>query len=328
MSRSTTPRKLIQASEKKYKTLIENASQSIAVVIDRKIRYANPKSEEVIGYPLSELIGMDFLELVHPDDLERIKKRYKKRISGEELSRFVQYRMISKKGKVKWFETNGVLIPWGKETGVMYFTNDITERKKAEKELENNIFMMNMILSSLDEGIDIVSTNYVIEFQNKYLKDRFGNATGKKCYKTYLNLEKPCVECPMREALSQNKIAISVKNGEDGRVFEVIAIPFKHFQGKGSALEVVRDITSRNNAQQQLKTQYEDLEKLVHEQIKALQTKHKKLTNANKEFSETNKEIETILFSLKEAEKRINKIIKNCSYINQQRKNHKNNIKK
>jgi PAS domain-containing protein len=146
--------------------------------------------------------------------------------------------MISNKGKVKWFETNGVRIPWGKETGVMYFTNDITERKKAEKELEDNMFMMNMILSSLDEGIDIVSTNYVIEFQNKYLKDRFGSTVGKKCYKTYLNLNKPCVDCPMREALLKDKIAITEKVGEDGRVFEVIAIPFKHFQGKGNVLEV------------------------------------------------------------------------------------------
>jgi len=310
MDRSTTPQKAIQESEKKYKTLIENASQSISVVINGKIIYANPKSEEIIGYPLNELIGLPFLELVHPDDLERIKERYKKRIRGEKLSRFVQYRMISKKGKVKWFETNGVLIPWGKESGVMYFTNDITERKKAEKELEDKVFMLNLILSSLDEGIDIVSTNYVIEFQNKYLKDRFGNAVGKKCYETYLNLDKPCVDCPMREALSQNRIAVSEKVVEDGRVFEIIAIPFKHFQGKGNALEVVRNITSRNKAQQELKT-LEDLEKLVHDQIIELQTKQKKLTRTNKELSMTRKDIETILLTLEEVEKRINKIIEN-----------------
>ena len=310
MDRSTTPQKAIQESEKKYKTLIENASQSISVVIDGKIMYANPKSEEIIGYPLNELIGLPFLDLVHPDDLERIKERYKKRTKGEKLSRFVQYRMISKKGKVKWFETNGVLIPWGKESGVMYFTNDITERKKAEKELEDKVFMLNLILSSLDAGIDIVSTNYVIEFQNKYLKDRFGNAVGKKCYETYLNLDEPCVDCPMREALSQNRIAVSEKVVEDGRVFEIIAIPFKHFQGKGNALEVVRDITIRNKAQQELKT-LEDLEKLVHEQIIELQTKQKKLTKTNKELSITKKDIETILLTLIEVEKRINKIIQN-----------------
>ena len=63
--------------------------------------------------------------------------------------------------------------------------------------------------------------------------------------------------------------------------------------------------------QQQLKTQYEDLEKIIHKQIEALQTKHKKLTKTNKELSETNKAIETILFTLKEAERRINKIVEN-----------------
>ncbi|MCW3998261.1 MAG: PAS domain S-box protein [Candidatus Bathyarchaeota archaeon] len=305
--------KAIQASEKKYRTLIENASQSIAVVMDEKIMYANSKSEEVIGYPLNELIDLPFLELVHPDDLERIKKRYKKRIKGEKLSRFVQYRMISKKGKVKWFESNGVLIPWGKKTGVMYFTTDITERKKAEKELEESMLTMNLILSSLNEGIDIVSTNYVIEFQNKYLRDRFGSAVGKKCYETYLNLDEPCVDCSMRDALEQNKIAVTEKIIEDGRIFEVIAIPFKQFQGKGNVLEVVRDITVRNKAQQKLKKQHKDLEKLVHERATELQTKQKSLTKTNKELSETKKDIEAILSTLKEVEKRISAIIENSS---------------
>jgi PAS domain S-box-containing protein len=309
--------KAIQAEEKKYRTLIENASQSIAVVMDEKIMYANSKSEEVIGYPLKDLIGLPFLELVHPDDLERIKKRYKKRIKGEELSRFVQFRMISKKGKVKWFETNGVLIPWGKKTGVMYFTTDITERKKAEKELEESMLMLNLILSSLDEGLDIVSTNYVIEFQNKYLKDRFGDAVGKKCYKSYMNLDEPCVDCSMRNALEQNKIVVTEKVVDDGRVFEVIAIPFKHFQGKGNVLEVVRDITVRNKTQQQLKKHHEDLEKLVHERTTELQTKQKKLTKTNEELSETKKDIETILSTLKEVEERISTIIENSSKENQ-----------
>jgi PAS domain S-box-containing protein len=250
---SKKTQKAIQESEKKYRTLIENASQSIAVVLEEKIMYANSKSEEVIGYPLNELIGISFLELIHPNDLERIKKRYKKRVKGAQLSRFVQYRMISKKGKVKWFESNGVLIPWGKKTGVMYFTTDITERKKAEEEIEESLFRLNLILSSLDEGVDIVSTNYIIEFQNKYLKDRFGNAIGKKCYKTYLGLDEPCVDCSMREALKQNEIAITEKTTANGRIFEIIAIPFKASQGKGNVLEVVRDITERKEIKKKSK---------------------------------------------------------------------------
>ena len=248
--------KAIQAAEKKYRTLIENASQSIAVVVDEKIMYANSKSEEVIGYPLNELTGLPFLDLVHPDDLERVKKRYKKRVKGETLSRFVQYRMISKQGKVKWFESNGVLIPWEKEIGVLYFTTDITERKKAEKELEESLFTLNLILSSLDEGLDIVSTNYIIQFQNKYLTDRFGNAVGKKCYKTYLGLDEPCVDCSMREAIKQNKIAITEKTTAYDRTFEIIAIPFKHSKGKGSVLEVVRDITERKEIKPKGKDSY------------------------------------------------------------------------
>ena len=75
-------------------------------------------------------------------------------------------------------------------------------------------------------------------------------------------------------------------------------------------MEVVRDITSRNKAQQKLKT-LEDLEKLVHDQTIELQTKQKKLTKTNKELSETKKDIETILLTLEEVEKRINKIIEN-----------------
>ena len=143
---------------------------------------------------------------------------------------------------------------------------DAEKIRAPEKKLRESLQEMNLILSALEDGVEIVTYNYLIKYQNKFLKDRFGDLTGKKCYVAYMGLEKPCPKCPMRNAIRHKKTFRAELAGEHGENYEVISIPLEYSDGHVEALEIIRDVTER---------------KIMEERLSALNFYGRKLNTAN-----------------------------------------------
>jgi len=120
--------------------------------------------------------------------------------------------------------------------------------RKSEEELRGSLNKLNLILSTLEDGLDIVSYDYVVRYQNKFLKDRFGDLIGKKCYVGYMGFDEPCSFCAMRKAIRYKKTFRVELTGKDGRSYELISMPLEHQDGHIDALEIVRDISERKMA--------------------------------------------------------------------------------
>lgn len=104
-----------------------------------KWRYVSPQVEEILGYTAEEFkrdAGL-WARLLHPDDRESALELEKEHWLGERNTSPTVYRMRTRDGDVVWMldeavleaDENGVPV-WH---GVLY---DITERKKAEGELQ------------------------------------------------------------------------------------------------------------------------------------------------------------------------------------------------
>jgi len=101
-------------------------------------RYVSPQIEEILGYTPEEWTADPTLwaRLLHPDDRERALSPETRRTIGDRNPAPLDYRMVTRDGRVVWILDEAVLEPdelgvpvWH---GVLY---DITERKKAEQEL-------------------------------------------------------------------------------------------------------------------------------------------------------------------------------------------------
>jgi diguanylate cyclase (GGDEF)-like protein/PAS domain S-box-containing protein len=76
-SRDITERKAaddaIRASEQRFRSLVQNASDLITVVtLDTTIIYQSPSIERVLGHPAERFAGNKLTDLLHPDDVARI----------------------------------------------------------------------------------------------------------------------------------------------------------------------------------------------------------------------------------------------------------------
>jgi len=125
----------LRQSEEKYKLLVENASLAIVIVQDTMLKYANPKTSEVIGYSNKELLETSAINFVHPDDLSRLVDIRQKRMKGEPVPSSYTARVIHKNGHTLWGEFAGVAITWGGKPATLSFIKDITQQKKLEEQL-------------------------------------------------------------------------------------------------------------------------------------------------------------------------------------------------
>jgi PAS domain S-box-containing protein len=125
----------LRESEEKYHLVIEHANQGILIVQNGMVKFSNPKMSEILGYSREELCSNPFTQFIHPDDKEMAVEDHLKRLQGEELPHIHTVKALDKNGSIKWLEVNVALINWEGKPATLNFLTDITERKRAEEEM-------------------------------------------------------------------------------------------------------------------------------------------------------------------------------------------------
>ena len=143
VARDITGQKQAQAalteSEGLYRKLIENAGQAIMVAQDGMVIYSNPALNRIMGYPAADIISRPFTDFIHPDDRKMVVDRYQKRMAGNtDIESVYQFRALTGKGGVRWFEINAVLIEWKGRPATLNFLTDLTDRRRAEEALRQS----------------------------------------------------------------------------------------------------------------------------------------------------------------------------------------------
>ncbi len=129
----------------------------------------------------------------------------------------------------------------------------VEESNKQFNELEEKYHSLINGLTNVGIGIDIVTKDYRVLFQNQVLKERFGDCRDKKCYKEYMGLEEPCKFCPMEKALKYNSVEHTELTGIYGNDYELISAPFPNPDGStDKVVEVVTDITEHKKSEKKL----------------------------------------------------------------------------
>ena len=129
---------LHEEAEERYRMLVDTSPDIISEIsaADGKITSLNPAFEKITGWPKAEWIGKSFISIVHPDDVSIATKRYEQFLRGENSSPF-ELRVLSKSCEELFVEFKMIPeIKKGKVTAYFGFVRDVTERKRAEKELE------------------------------------------------------------------------------------------------------------------------------------------------------------------------------------------------
>jgi len=127
-----------EASEKRFRAWIENASDLITVVdLQGVVQYQSPSVAQVLGYSPEEVLGRSAFDLLHPEDRPKLATNFAESIQNPGASASAQCRIHHKDGSWRLMEAKAqIYTDEHRELVALINSRDITERDRAERVLQ------------------------------------------------------------------------------------------------------------------------------------------------------------------------------------------------
>ncbi|MCC3537781.1 MAG: PAS domain-containing protein [Microcoleus sp. PH2017_25_DOB_D_A] len=133
----------LQESERQFATLAEASPTAIfRFDIDNNCLYVNRRWGEMTGRSVEEALGMGWVQTLHPDECDRLRREWLEWCQKPEPRGIYQNegRHVQPDGSITWYYTQS--LPYldcnGTVTGYVGTLIDITDRKQAEKEIRQS----------------------------------------------------------------------------------------------------------------------------------------------------------------------------------------------
>ncbi|MBW3632176.1 MAG: PAS domain S-box protein [Chloroflexi bacterium] len=152
---------MLQASEKRFRALVQNSSDIIVVFdADGIRRYVSPSVEHLLGYPPADLLGQGLEELIHPDDAPRLQEAIQSCVGGANQTPLVELRIRHCDGSWRDFEAIGTnLLEEPGVAGIVFNSRDITDRKAAEVALQKSEERFRSAFDNAPTGMALLTTD-------------------------------------------------------------------------------------------------------------------------------------------------------------------------
>lgn len=244
----------LRASEVRFRSLIENSAEGIALTDEfTNIIYRSPGSEKITGIAPME----NSVNRTHPDDLEMIKGKLDECKNNPGLPIHFQGRFMHAKGHYYWMEgtLTNLLHVKGVEAIVANY-RDITLRKEAEEKIIASEEHYRMLVNQLADGLFISTAEGKFTEVNiagckmmGYTLEEFRGMSIPQILPEYETRKLPAeIDRVMKEGITKFESGFRRKNGS---IFigEIItrALPDGRMQA------IIRDITDRKEAEEALK---------------------------------------------------------------------------
>jgi PAS domain S-box-containing protein len=241
----------VQVNEERFRSIVAN-SDPVIFIINRSgvFELSEGKSLSLLGLKPGQVVGMSAYEIYK--DYPAIIKGIKTALSGKVYHDLIEVK--GKKGQV-FFNINYSPLRDvdNKVTSLIGMAIDVTKETVTSSALKREKEFSETILSTITDGIDIVDEDLRILYMNDAFMKVFGKKSiGKKCHEVYRDDGRQCTDCPMKRRLKVGETRTTVVSGISGKkVFEI-----RHtgmlLDGKKVILEVFRDVTSKQLAEEKL----------------------------------------------------------------------------
>ena len=262
----------VRESKEKYQMLVEKLQEGVLLENAKgQISFLNPRTAELLGYTKEELLGKHWSYIVPEDYLEMVETEAKKRPQG--ISSTYEACITAKTGHCipVIITATPIFSITGEFDGVLTVFTDITERKKAEKELRESKEKYQMLVEKLEEGIILEDAEGHVTFVNPKAAEMLGFSMEEILGQHWtLHVPESNLEIAMKESKKRldgisSTYEVSLQK-KDKSLITVIVSATPVFTPEGEfdgVISVFTDITERKLAEKELKESKEKYQMLV-----------------------------------------------------------------
>lgn len=254
---------VILGKETRIRLLLNSTAEGLYGIDEHGVcTFCNSACCRLLGYSEAELLGTNLHALIHhshadgtayPEEQCHINQSFR---SNQEthIDSEVFWRADGSSFAVEYW--SHPISEHGTNKGAMVTFFDITQRKFTQEALiaEKNKF--ESIIAGMGDGVSIQDKNYTVIFQNEVHKSFIGDHLGATCYQAFEHKDQVCSDCPVTLAMTDGKVHCaerSIATPAGPRHFEISASPLRDgTDAIVGGIEVVRDVTERKKAEEQL----------------------------------------------------------------------------
>jgi len=263
----------LRESEARYRAVIEGAHDMIqSVGLDGSIIFVNKSWLDTLGYTEAELSSLNFFEIVHPDSQTHYREILAEVAKGKPVHG-VEAAFLTKDGQKILIEGNAAPRYIGSKVVATHCVlRDVTERKRAEEELQASEAFQSGLLANSPIPISVVNPDTSLRYVNPVLERLTGfsaeELVGEKApYPYWADESLPQTTKQFKKAMRQGGDRVlelfKRKNGERFWV-EISSVPVKKDGKFQYLLASWVDITERKRAGEELQASEEKFYKAFH----------------------------------------------------------------
>ncbi len=272
----------LKESLEKYRYLLKHAPTAIFEVDYDGPRFisVNDAMCQILGYSEQELLSMNPLDLLFPENKERVYERMLKDASKNKIDETFEYHAKTKNGNEIWATLNArIIYNRGKSTTALIVAHDITARKKAEQEYLLSEKRFRRLYETTQDGI------MARDLQGRMIA--CNSAYAKMLGYTRKELRALSVKQLLPEKWHEQREKIANKvlqtgrsivfereyKRKDGSIFPASVRTWRLTDGKGKVIgiwSIVRDISEQKELQKTLEEHAGVLAKIVEERTRQL----------------------------------------------------------
>jgi PAS domain S-box-containing protein len=237
----------LRKSEEKYARLFAANPVGISVTTIEEGRFieVNEGFERLTGFARDELLGRTSLELglwCEPADRKEIVRLLSEKGAFREL----EMTMLKKGGEMTLVLWSGERVVLDGEIAVISVIQDITDRKRVEEALRQNVRLNETLLDALPSVAMLVRAGATVA-ANEAAKN-LGGLPGRRCFNIWGQTEGPCEWCLGNEALSSGSPQ-GIEVDALGKTWDIHWIPID----SETYLHYAFDITEKRKTEIQLR---------------------------------------------------------------------------
>ncbi len=145
----------LKESERKYRALVEAATEGIMMVLEGKYFYSNQPILDMLGYSSSEFTHLDLYDILIPESTgyETGFSFFKANMEGTQAPNQFEAKLKKKNGEPLDTELSISKISLGDENGFIIIARDIGRKKQIEEELGQSKEKYKTLTNNLDIGV-------------------------------------------------------------------------------------------------------------------------------------------------------------------------------